>query len=141
MAASQRGVQPCKILYGVLVQQQCRLYGIDFFRDCSQKNDCHAMLSAFLSPIGECPIDPEEADEELDADQVHKKWKEYYKHQKKEMEREHKLALRCLEKSREEISKVRNRLTSESQDLMANALREARNPERLDAQTYKQYDG
>jgi hypothetical protein len=45
------------------------------------------MLSAFLSPIGECPIDPEEADDELDADQVHKsgrntmnvgkgKWKE-----------------------------------------------------------------
>jgi hypothetical protein len=45
------------------------------------------MLSAFLSPIGESPIDPEEADEELDADQVYncgrntmnigkRKWKE-----------------------------------------------------------------
>jgi hypothetical protein len=44
------------------------------------------MSSAFLSPIGEHPIDPEEADEELDADQVHKEWKEYYEHQKKEME-------------------------------------------------------
>jgi hypothetical protein len=30
------------------------------------------MSSAFLSPIGECPINPEEADEELDADQVHR---------------------------------------------------------------------
>jgi hypothetical protein len=34
------------------------------------------MLSAFLSPIGERFIDPEEADDELDADQVHKEWKE-----------------------------------------------------------------
>jgi hypothetical protein len=48
------------------------------------------MLSAFLSPIGECTIHPEEADEELNADQVHKEWKEFYKCQKKEMEREHK---------------------------------------------------
>jgi hypothetical protein len=31
------------------------------------------MSSAFLSPLGEHPIDPEEADKELDADQVHKK--------------------------------------------------------------------
>jgi hypothetical protein len=31
------GVQPRKILYGVLVQQQCRLYGFDFLQDCSQK--------------------------------------------------------------------------------------------------------
>ena len=38
------------------------------------------MSSAFLSPIGERPIDPEEADEELDADQVHKEWREYYEH-------------------------------------------------------------
>jgi hypothetical protein len=30
------------------------------------------MSSAFLSPIGERPIDPEEADEELNADQVQK---------------------------------------------------------------------
>jgi hypothetical protein len=30
-----------------------------------------------LSPIGKRPIEPEEADEELDADQVHKEWKEY----------------------------------------------------------------
>ena len=65
------------------------------------------MSSAFLSPIGECPIDPEEADDELDADQVHKEWKEYYEHQKKEMEREHKIAVRHLENSREEIAKVR----------------------------------
>jgi hypothetical protein len=54
--------------------------------------------------IGECPIDPEEADEELDADQVHKEWKEYYECQKKEMEREHKVVVRRLEKSREEIA-------------------------------------
>jgi hypothetical protein len=94
------------------------------------------MPSAFLSPIGEHPIDPEEADEELDADQVHKEWKEYYECQKKEMEREHKLAVRHLEKSREEISKVRDRLTSKSQDMVANALREASNPERLNEQTY-----
>jgi hypothetical protein len=52
------------------------------------------MSSAFLSPIGERPIDPEEADEELHADQVHKEWKEYYGHQKKEMEREHKIVVR-----------------------------------------------
>jgi hypothetical protein len=32
---------------------------------------------------------------------------------------------------REEIAKVRDRLTSESQDLVANALREASNPERF----------
>jgi hypothetical protein len=83
------------------------------------------MPSAFLSPIGEHPIDPEEADEELDADQVHKEWKEYYE-----------LAVRHLEKSREEISKVRDRLTSKSQDMVANALREASNPERLNEQTY-----
>jgi hypothetical protein len=55
-------------------------YGF-FWQDAgSQKNDGHAMSSAFLSPIGECPIDPEEADEELHADQVHKEWKEYYEH-------------------------------------------------------------
>jgi hypothetical protein len=72
------------------------------------------MSSAFLSPIGERPIDPEEADEELDADQVHKEWKEYYERQKKEMEREHKVVVRHLEKSREEIAKVRDRLTSEA---------------------------
>jgi hypothetical protein len=94
------------------------------------------MSSAFLSPIGECPIDPEEADEELNADQVHKEWKEYYEHWKKEMEREHKVAVRRLEKLREEIAKVRDRLTSESRDLVANALREASNLERFDEQTY-----
>ncbi len=54
------------------------------------------------------PIDPEEADEELNVDQVHKECKEYYKHQKKEMEREHQLVVRHLEKFREEISKVRD---------------------------------
>jgi hypothetical protein len=69
------------------------------------KKDEHTMSSAFLSPIGERPIDPEEADEELDADQVHKEWKEYYEHWKKEMEREHKVVVRRLEKSREEIAK------------------------------------
>jgi hypothetical protein len=94
------------------------------------------MSSAFLSPIGECPNDPEEADEELDADQVHKECKEYYEHWKKEMEREHKVVVRRLEKSREEIAKVRDQLTSESRDLVANALREASNPERFDQQTY-----
>jgi hypothetical protein len=108
MAASQRGVGPHKILYRVLVQQQCRLYGMDFLQNGSQKNDCRAMLSAFLSPIGEHSIDPEETDEELNADKVHKEWKEYYDLQKKEMEREHKLAERCIEKSTEEISKVRD---------------------------------
>jgi hypothetical protein len=36
-------------------------------------------------------------------DQLHKEWKEYYKCQKKEMEREHKLAVRCIEKLREEM--------------------------------------
>jgi hypothetical protein len=66
------------------------------------------MSSAFLSPIGQCPIDPEEADEALDADQVHKEWKEYYERQKKELEREHKVVVRRLEKSREEIAKVRD---------------------------------
>jgi hypothetical protein len=94
------------------------------------------MSSLFLSPLGEHPIDPEEADEELDADQVHKEWKEYYEHQKKEMEREHKVAVRHLEKSREEIAKVRDQLTSESCDLVANALREASNPERFNEQMY-----
>jgi hypothetical protein len=94
------------------------------------------MTSAFLSPIGEHPIDPEEADEELHADQVHKEWKEYYECQIKEMKREHKVIVRCLEKSREEIAKVRDRLTSESRDLVANALRKASNPERFDEQTY-----
>jgi hypothetical protein len=94
------------------------------------------MSSAFLSPIGERPIDPEEADEELDADQVHKECKEYYERRKKEMEREHKVAVRRLEKSREEIAKVRDRLTSESHDLVGNVLREASNPERFDEQTY-----
>jgi hypothetical protein len=64
------------------------------------------MSSAFLSPIGECPIDPEEADDELNADQVHKEWKEYYEHQKMEMEREHKMVVRRLEKLREEIAIV-----------------------------------
>jgi uncharacterized alpha-E superfamily protein len=52
------------------------------------------------------------------------------------MEREHKILVRCLEKLREEIAKVRDRLTSESHDLVANALREASNPERFDEQTY-----
>jgi hypothetical protein len=52
------------------------------------------MSSTFLSPIGGHPVDPEEADDELDADQVHKQWKGYYEHQKKEMEREHKVAVR-----------------------------------------------
>jgi hypothetical protein len=94
------------------------------------------MSSAFLSPIGERPIDPEEADDELNADQVHKEWKEYYEHQKKEMEREHKIVVRCLEKLREEIAKVRDLLTSESRDLVANALREASNPERFNKQMY-----
>jgi hypothetical protein len=56
---------------------------MDFWKDGSQKNDCHTMSSAFLSPISERPIDPEEADDELDADQVHKEWKEYYEHQKR----------------------------------------------------------
>jgi hypothetical protein len=83
------------------------------------------------SPIGECPIDPEEADDELNADQVHKEWKGYYECWKKEMEGEHKVVVRQLEKSREEIAKVRDGLTSESQDLVANALREASNPEVL----------
>jgi hypothetical protein len=41
------------------------------------------MSSAFLSPIGEHPIDPEEADDKLDADQVHKEWKDYYECQKR----------------------------------------------------------
>jgi hypothetical protein len=41
------------------------------------------------------------------------------------MEREHKVVVRCLEKSREEIAKVRDQLTSEIRDLVANALREA----------------
>jgi hypothetical protein len=94
------------------------------------------MSCAFLSPIGGRPIDPEEADEELDADQVHKEWKEYYERWKKEMEREHKVAVRHLEKSREEIAKVRDQLTSESRNLVANALKEASNPERFDEQTY-----
>jgi hypothetical protein len=79
MAASQRGAQPCNILHGVPVQNQCRVWV--FLAGCwFTKNDGHAMSSAFLSPIGECPIDPEEADEELNADQVHKEWKEYYEH-------------------------------------------------------------
>jgi hypothetical protein len=101
------------------------------------KKDEHTMSSAFFSPICERPIDPEEADEELNADQVHKEWKEYYERWKKEMEREHKVAVRHLEKSREESAKVRDRLiTSESCDLVANALRDASNPERFDEQTY-----
>ncbi len=50
------------------------MYSVDFLQEGSQKNDCHAMSSAFLSPIGGHPIDPEEADEELHADQVHKEW-------------------------------------------------------------------
>ena len=54
----------------------------------------------------------------------------------KGMEREHKLAVRHLEKLREEISKVRDQLTSESRDMVANALREASNLERFDEQTY-----
>jgi uncharacterized alpha-E superfamily protein len=40
--------------------------------------------------------------------------------------------VRQLEKLREEIAKVRDQLTSESWDLVANALREASNPERFD---------
>jgi hypothetical protein len=54
----------------------------------------------------------------------------------KGMEREHKLAVRHLEKLREEISKVRDQLTSESRDMVANALSKASNPERFDEQTY-----
>ncbi len=46
--------------------------GSIFCRIVHKKNDCCAMSSAFLSPIGERPIDPEEADEELNADQVQK---------------------------------------------------------------------
>jgi hypothetical protein len=72
------------------------------------KKDERTMSSAFLSPIHEHPLDPEEADKELNADQVHKEWKEYYKRRKKEMEREHKVVVRHLEKSREEIAKVRD---------------------------------
>jgi uncharacterized alpha-E superfamily protein len=52
------------------------------------------------------------------------------------MEREHRVVVTCLEKSREEIAKVRDRLTSEIHDLVANALREASNPERFNEQTY-----
>jgi hypothetical protein len=52
------------------------------------------------------------------------------------MEREHKVAVRRLEKLRE-VAKVRDQLTSESRDLvLANALREASNPERFDEQMY-----
>jgi hypothetical protein len=95
------------------------------------------MSRAFLSPIGERPIDPEEADDELNADQVHKEWKEYYERRKRKWkQREHKMVARCLEKSREEIANLRDRLTSESQELVANALREASNPERFDEQMY-----
>jgi hypothetical protein len=72
------------------------------------------MSSVFLSPIGEHPIDPEEADNELNADKVHKEWKKYYECQKKGMVREHKIVVRHLEKLREEISKGRDPLTSES---------------------------
>jgi hypothetical protein len=79
--------------------------GYKFLAGWFTKKDERTMSSAFLSPIGERPIDPEEADEELDADQVHKEWKEYYEHWKKEMEREHKVVVRRLEKSREEIAK------------------------------------
>ena len=46
------------------------------------------MSSAFLSPIGGHPIDPEEADDELDADQVHKEWKGYYEHWKRKGRRQ-----------------------------------------------------
>jgi hypothetical protein len=67
---------------------------------------------------------------------VHKEWKEYYEHQKKELERENKVAVRHLEKLRKEIAKVRDRLTSESRDLVATALREASNPERFNEQMY-----
>jgi hypothetical protein len=52
------------------------------------------------------------------------------------MEREHKVAVRRLEKLREEVAKVRDQLTSESRDLVANALREASNPKRFDEQMY-----
>jgi hypothetical protein len=52
------------------------------------------------------------------------------------MEREHKVGVRRLEKLREEIAKVRDQLTSESLNLVANALREASNPERFDEQMY-----
>jgi hypothetical protein len=52
---------------------------MDFWKNGSQKNDFCAMSSAFLSPIGKCPIDPEGPDEELDADHVHKECKECYK--------------------------------------------------------------
>jgi hypothetical protein len=46
--------------------------GYGFLAGWFTKNDYHAMSSAFLSPIGERPTEPEEADEELDADQLHK---------------------------------------------------------------------
>jgi hypothetical protein len=52
------------------------------------------------------------------------------------MEKEHKVVVRRLEKLREEIAKVRDWLTSESCNLVANALREASNLERFDEQTY-----
>jgi hypothetical protein len=52
------------------------------------------------------------------------------------MEREHKVTVRHLKKSSKEIAKVRDQLTSKSQDLVANALREASNPERFNEQTY-----
>jgi hypothetical protein len=52
------------------------------------------------------------------------------------MEREHKIVVRHLGKLREEIAKVRDQLTSESQELVENALREASNPERFNEQMY-----
>jgi hypothetical protein len=66
------------------------------------------MLSAFLSPVDERLVDPEDTDEELDADKVHDRWKKYYAKQKHKMKREYNTVVRCLEKSREEIAKVRD---------------------------------
>jgi hypothetical protein len=36
-------------------------------------------IQLLLSPIGECPIDPEETDEDLNAEKEHNEWMEYWK--------------------------------------------------------------
>jgi hypothetical protein len=69
MAASHRGIQPHNILHGVPVQNQCRVWS---FGRMFHKKWLPHNVECILSPIGECPIDPEEEDEELNADQVHK---------------------------------------------------------------------
>jgi hypothetical protein len=61
-----------------LPYQEQKSVGYGFLAGWFTKKDERTMSSAFLSPIGERPIDLEEADEELNADQVHKEWKEYY---------------------------------------------------------------